>query len=307
MTKRMKNRSPKRVARRRLFFDATVQPASRERHREASSRTEAALSGLISICIPTCNRPELLREALESCAAQEYDRLELVVGDDSSDDASRHVVEAFARTSPWHVSYVRNLPALGQNANVAALFARANGDRILLLHDDDRLLPGAVSALAAPWDAEPNLAITFGETGYRSDAEVGVYCDKDFSIRLGASLRPKQMVFVDVPVSQYRITRGAISQSSASRKIDHARSAIAIYEMLEGLGLPASCAEGKAFLIDHLIDKLIKGYATTGRRATALSLYRSSAYGWKRRLSPRGLYHAALILLPGIDRLRRYS
>jgi glycosyltransferase involved in cell wall biosynthesis len=303
-----------------------------ERHPALASRNQAALNGLISICIPTYNRPELLREALESCAVQNYEQLELVVGDDSDDGASARVVEAFAGRRSWHVSYVRNVPALGQNANVASLFARANGDRILLLHDDDRLLPGGVAALAAPWVAHPDLAIAFGrvqkishdgiptgregkapgtagpiespmkaalllqipsdgylvstararETGYRSDAEVGVYCDKDFSLRLGAALAANQMYFVDAPVSQYRITDGAISQSAASRKFDHARSAIAVYEMLDALGVPASLAAEKEFLVDHLIDKLVKGYATGGRRAKALSLYRSRTYGWKR-------------------------
>lgn len=121
------------------------------------------MNDLVSICIPTCNRPSLLFKALESCALQSYGSLEILVGDDSPDESSAKVIEAFRSRRDWPFTYDRHDPPLGQRMNVAHLFERARGDRIVLLHDDDVLLPNAVSDLAAPWRVHSDLALTFGK------------------------------------------------------------------------------------------------------------------------------------------------
>jgi glycosyltransferase involved in cell wall biosynthesis len=319
---------------------------------------------LISVCIPTYKRPELLSQALESCLIQGYKFLEVVVGDDSPDARSEQVVEQFQTQAPFAISYKRNIPSLGQNANVDSLFRRASGDRLVLLHDDDLLMPDAIETLAEPWEIFPDLALAFGKqeiiselgslnmratlkhnrthhrtidqqgiiadplraalmlqipndgfmvdshvaraVGYRSDLDVGVYCDKDFALRLGAILRSERMFFVDRYVSQYRETANSISKSGDSRKRDHPRAAVAIYEGLAALGIPSSLDSEKSMLVEHLIDKLVKGYALNGQRRKALELYAGRIYGWRRRLSPRGVYHLAIITEPRFDGMRPY-
>jgi hypothetical protein len=124
-----------------------------------------AAARLISICIPTCNRPVLLEQAIDSCHAQTYGEFEIVIGDDSSDDSARQVVERcrLRGTRPIPIRYERNLPRLGQAANVNRLFARAQGARLVLLHDDDLLEPNALSCLDACWHAHPELTAAFGK------------------------------------------------------------------------------------------------------------------------------------------------
>ncbi|CAE6707653.1 glycosyltransferase [Paraburkholderia domus] len=39
---------------------------------------------LISICIPTCNRPALLEQAIDRCHAQAYGEFEIVIADDGT-------------------------------------------------------------------------------------------------------------------------------------------------------------------------------------------------------------------------------
>src|SRR5690606_35870707 len=84
----------------------------------------------VSICLPTCNRPELLRLCLESCVHQTHPPQEILVGDDSCDDRSAAVVEAIRQSAPCPVEYVWNRPSLGQAANVDSLFRRARGELI---------------------------------------------------------------------------------------------------------------------------------------------------------------------------------
>ncbi len=321
------------------------------------------LAPLVSICIPTYKRAELLATALESCLIQDYEPLEIVVGDDSPDDRSAAIVADFAGRRDWHVSYRHNVPALGQNANVAGLFSRARGSRLILLHDDDVLLPGAVSALAAPWGDHPDLALTFGkqeiladgtpdaaatkrlnadffrtgvcglldnslraallqqmpndgymiradlarDVGYRSEAEVGVLCDLDFTLRLGALLGGRRMFLLERHVSQYRLTSGSISNAPANRRAVNPLSAKALFSTLESLPIPAALQREKRMLLDRFIESMVKGFAISGERRTAIRLFLSSTYGWRRRLSPKGFYHALLIVDSRWDRFRRYD
>jgi glycosyltransferase involved in cell wall biosynthesis len=117
----------------------------------------------ISVCIPTCDRPQLLRKALESALSQTLPACEILIGDDSSNDASEKVVAAARATSKVPLIYFRNLPPLGQAGNTNRLFRAATGECLVLLHDDDLLLPGALADLANCWKEHPELTAAYGK------------------------------------------------------------------------------------------------------------------------------------------------
>jgi glycosyltransferase involved in cell wall biosynthesis len=118
---------------------------------------------LISICIPAYKRPEPLREALDSCLAQTYTNFEIVIGDDSPDDASERVALEYSARFPGKIKYQRNCPSLGQAGNVNSLFDRAEGELAVLLHDDDMLLPIALQRMVQCWGEAPDLTAAFGK------------------------------------------------------------------------------------------------------------------------------------------------
>ncbi|MDE1184399.1 glycosyltransferase [Paraburkholderia sp.] len=121
---------------------------------------------LISICIPTCNRAQLLEQAIESCLAQSYPDVEIVINDDSRDESAAEVERMLLRLRARGgapIRYERNVPRLGQANNVNRLFARARGARLVLLHDDDLLAPGALDMLARCWTLHPDVSIAFGK------------------------------------------------------------------------------------------------------------------------------------------------
>lgn len=121
------------------------------------------MNKLISICIPTYQRPQLLKEALESCFAQQYEPIEIIIGDDSKDDATEELVRELQTRCGYRLRYVRNNPSLGQAGNVNRLFEMVEGDRLVLLHDDDLLLPNALSDLDKCWKVEPGIIAAFGK------------------------------------------------------------------------------------------------------------------------------------------------
>ena len=117
----------------------------------------------ISVCIPTCNRPDLLEQAIRSCTAQILLPTEIIIGDDSTSDETAHLVQRLRSTTPVPLRYRHNAPRLGQNANINSLFERAQGTHLVLLHDDDLLTPNALADLIACWNLHPDLTAAYGK------------------------------------------------------------------------------------------------------------------------------------------------
>jgi glycosyltransferase involved in cell wall biosynthesis len=95
----------------------------------------------LSVVIPTRHRPEWLRRAVESVL---FDPdlpagVEVVVTDNSEDERSEEVAGSFVGRG---VRYFRNRPPTGMVENWNEGIRLSCGDVILVLHDDDYLLPG---------------------------------------------------------------------------------------------------------------------------------------------------------------------
>ncbi|ASL41879.1 GalNAc(5)-diNAcBac-PP-undecaprenol beta-1,3-glucosyltransferase [Burkholderia sp. AD24] len=140
---------------------------------------------LVSVCLPTCRRPELVVQCIDSCLSQSYGNLEIVIGDDSNDARTQQLIEARYRDEP-RVRYTLNRPPLGQARNVASLFERATGDKILLIHDDDLLATDGVEKLVSLWKQHPRLDAAFGDQ-YEADHAGAI--DFDASRQLNLDFR----------------------------------------------------------------------------------------------------------------------
>lgn len=119
----------------------------------------------ISICIPTYNRPDLLMEAVRSCLAQTLQPFEIIIGDDSKNTQSQEaVLELLERgLGTDQIKYHKNPVSLGQADNVNTLISKVIGDKMVLLHDDDLLLPGALAAMVAAFENNPKVDAVFGK------------------------------------------------------------------------------------------------------------------------------------------------
>jgi hypothetical protein len=101
---------------------------------------------LISVVIPTRDRPELLEKALHSVLNQRgFDDFEVVVSDNSTDDRSRAVVEALDDPRICYVETGGELDVY-QSWNFALRVAQ--GRYTLLLADDDGFLPDGLACIA---------------------------------------------------------------------------------------------------------------------------------------------------------------
>lgn len=124
----------------------------------------------VSIVIPTHNRREWLAGAVDSVLEQDYANLEALVVDDGSGDGTADLLRDYGRRWPEHRFRHLSQANAGQARAINRGNRAARGEILGYLSDDDVLLPGAVSALAAELMADPSAAAAY--PAYREiDAE----------------------------------------------------------------------------------------------------------------------------------------
>ncbi len=110
----------------------------------------AKKSPLVTVCIPTFNRPALLQQALESIRMNDYPHLEVVVVDDGSflPEAVEHLasLEPTFRERGWTLIRQENR-FTGAARNAAAQAAK--GDYLFFMDDDDVSFSRQLSMLVA--------------------------------------------------------------------------------------------------------------------------------------------------------------
>lgn len=89
----------------------------------------------ISICIPAYKRAAHLERLLESVRIQTFTDYEVVVSDDSPDDAVTQLIDRYKDLIP--IRYWHNIPSAGTPANFNVVMINASGEWIKIMHDDD--------------------------------------------------------------------------------------------------------------------------------------------------------------------------
>jgi glycosyltransferase involved in cell wall biosynthesis len=105
----------------------------------------------LSILLPTRNGGSQLEGCVRSVLGEPDDELELVVSDNASDDRTPEILAAFADDPRLRAT--RQPEPLSVTENWQRTLEAATGDYLMLLGDDDLLLPGAIARLRALIDA----------------------------------------------------------------------------------------------------------------------------------------------------------
>ncbi|MGQ0828888.1 MAG: glycosyltransferase family 2 protein [Bacteroidota bacterium] len=99
------------------------------------------MNSLVSVGIPTYNRPEGLKRSLEQISAQTYTNLEIIVSDNCSNNKEvKEIVEEFVRKDP-RVKYYRQTSNIGLTLNFKFVLQKATGEYFMWASDDDEWHP----------------------------------------------------------------------------------------------------------------------------------------------------------------------
>ncbi len=101
---------------------------------------------LISICIPTFNRANYLKETLESILPQLGPDIEVVVSDNGSTDDTKSIVLEYQQKNP-DIRYFSNDANLGFDRNLLRCLEHASGEYVWFFGSDDVLNEGGVETV----------------------------------------------------------------------------------------------------------------------------------------------------------------
>lgn len=91
---------------------------------------------LVSVCIPTYNSALFLKETLDSIISQSYNYIEIIIGDNASNDCTIDIIKEFVEKD-IRISYYVNQTNIGYSSNCNKLISLAKGDYIAIYHSDD--------------------------------------------------------------------------------------------------------------------------------------------------------------------------
>ena len=113
---------------------------------------------LVSVIIPTYNRPEYLKQAIASAIQQTYQNIEIIVSDNCSPENPQTIIESFGDS---RIRFWRQQQNIGMLANQMHAFKMAQGKYVASLHDDDMWNEDFLAKLVPPLEANPELILAF--------------------------------------------------------------------------------------------------------------------------------------------------
>jgi glycosyltransferase involved in cell wall biosynthesis len=115
---------------------------------------------VVSVLLPTHNRPAWLAEALDSVLGGEFENLEVIVSNNGDPEHTRRLKAAIPDP---RVRWIEQDPALGMLENFLAALSLARGKHVAVLHDDDRWSPAFLATLVPALEHNPKVVLAFAD------------------------------------------------------------------------------------------------------------------------------------------------
>lgn len=184
---------------------------------------------LVTVIIPSFNQGRFIRETIDSCLAQDYRPLEILVMDGASKDETVAILQSYSAPElQW-----RSEKDAGVVDAVNKGLALARGGILTVQSSDDVFLPGAISAAVEALHANPAAALVYGDVELidENSAHIGqdVQGDFDFADYLGR--------FQYIPQPGAFFTRAAL-QVAGSWRQEYSYAADADFWMRVATRLP---------------------------------------------------------------------
>ncbi len=159
----------------------------------------------VSVCVVTYNHARYIRDCLMSVLVQAEDvSLEILVGDDLSEDETGKIIQSLTDKYPRIFRYFRHIKRQGPLGNYQFLIKEACGEYIAHLDGDDFWLPGKLRRQIAILEENHNLIAAFSNALVVDDSMIlkggfnrfipNVF-DLDFLLRRGNFVCNSSMVY----------------------------------------------------------------------------------------------------------------
>ena len=123
----------------------------------------------ISVCIPTFNGANYLRQAVESVLDQDTQNYEIVIVDNASVDQTVRIVEDLKKEGEGRIRFYQNNKNIGLAGNLNKCLEYAQGEYIKFLCVDDVLLPECLDKMSSALDTHRSVTLVCGGRIYISE------------------------------------------------------------------------------------------------------------------------------------------
>lgn len=141
---------------------------------------------LVSIAIITYNQKEFLRECIESCLAQTYKNIEIVIADDCSTDGTQDLLMAYREKYPQLIVLCLADKNLGITANSNAANQACTGEYVAWLGGDDIIFPDKIEKQLAFMEGHPDITLSY------HDLDVFMSTSNETLHKLSAVAKPRE-------------------------------------------------------------------------------------------------------------------
>lgn len=117
----------------------------------------------VSVVIPTRERAETLEYTIKTALNQALQEYEVIVSDNFSQDHTKQVFDSF---NDARLKYVNTMQRLSMTDNFNFGVSHAKGDYIIIIGDDDGVMPNAIDWFCNIIDTHPSDLYTWPRHGY---------------------------------------------------------------------------------------------------------------------------------------------
>lgn len=119
---------------------------------------------LVSIMIPTYNRPTLFEKTLQSALAQTYGNIEIIINDNSANDETEKLMRKYIADK--RIRYFRNIAAKTKEDNFMLFEKQARGSMLQWCMDDDILAPDKLKIMVQVLRDNPHVTLVTSRRGF---------------------------------------------------------------------------------------------------------------------------------------------
>jgi len=116
-------------------------------------------SPLVSFCMSTYKRPDILRAQLKKILLQQYENFEIIISDNDTDASAKNIAEEIGDT---RIKYFTNAENLGMVKSFNKSIARSSGEYIVMITDDDPVYPEMLKTLIELKNSYPGYGVYAG-------------------------------------------------------------------------------------------------------------------------------------------------
>jgi glycosyltransferase involved in cell wall biosynthesis len=114
---------------------------------------------LVSVLIPTKNRPHFFEHALKSALNQTYTNIEIIVFDESDNNETEKAIQPYLCQFPSIIRYIKQQAQDGNKNNFHFLYELSSGEFINFLMDDDLFHPEKIEKMMKYYMMDENQEI----------------------------------------------------------------------------------------------------------------------------------------------------